>query len=121
MTSTFKTASTYMFSADFMCDTSERLCSNDGGDILRKLPFFFFRKVTVEFGIDEENAGRIAERLLGHRRIESTMVYTHLINFEGDDFTCKTAKTIEEAKGLIEAGFEYVTDIQDIKLFRKRK
>ncbi len=61
------------------------------------------------------------KQLLGHRSINSTMIYTHLINFEGDEFTCKTAKTIDEAKGLIEAGFEYVTDMNSYKLFRKRK
>jgi len=49
------------------------------------------------------------------------MIYIHLISFEGDEFTCRTAKTIDEAKGLIEAGFEYVTDMKDCKLFRKRK
>jgi len=31
------------------------------------------------------------------------------------------AKTIDEAKELLEVGFEYVTDMDDIKLFRKRK
>jgi len=34
---------------------------------------------------------------------------------------CRAAKTLEEAKGLMEAGFEYVTDMEDVKLFRKRK
>ena len=29
--------------------------------------------------------------------------------------------TMEEAKALIETGFEYVTDMENIKLFRKRK
>jgi len=32
-----------------------------------------------------------------------------------------TPKTIEEAKQLIETGFEYVCDMEGIKLFRKRK
>ena len=31
------------------------------------------------------------------------------------------AKTLEEAKQLIESGFEYVCDMEDCKLFRKRK
>jgi len=38
-----------------------------------------------------------------------------------DDLVCRVAKTLEEAKNLIEAGFEYVTDMEEIKLFRKRK
>jgi hypothetical protein len=35
--------------------------------------------------------------------------------------TCRFAKALEEAKELIEAGFQYVTDIDDKKLFRKPK
>jgi hypothetical protein len=30
-------------------------------------------------------------------------------------------KTLEEAKKLVETGFEYVCDMEDYKLFRKRK
>jgi hypothetical protein len=37
------------------------------------------------------------------------------------DYTCKTAKTLEEATLLIEDGFEYVTEMDGVKLFRKRK
>jgi len=58
---------------------------------------------------------------LGHKRIENTLKYTQLVNFKTDEYVCKTAKTIEEAAQLIEAGFEYVTEINNIKLFRKRK
>jgi hypothetical protein len=31
------------------------------------------------------------------------------------------AKDVQEAKQLVEAGFDYVTDIDGVKLFRKRK
>ena len=41
--------------------------------------------------------------------------------FESDDYICKTATNVEEAKQLIEAGFEYVPDIGNVKLFKKRK
>jgi integrase len=61
-------------------------------------------------------------QLLGHKNIRNTLVYTHMVNFESDDdYVCKVAKTVEEAKTLIETGFEFVTDFQDAKLFRKRK
>ena len=60
-------------------------------------------------------------QLLGHRKIESTLVYTQLITFETDEYHSATAKTIDEAQKLIEAGFEYVCDFNNIKLFRKRK
>jgi hypothetical protein len=61
-------------------------------------------------------------RLLGHKSIKNTLVYTQLIEFpEDDEFVCKAAKTIQEASQLIESGFEYICAIDDRKLFRKRK
>jgi hypothetical protein len=48
------------------------------------------------------------------------MKYMHLSDFTNDEWTCKTAKSIEEAQKLIETGFEYVTSMGDVKLFRKR-
>jgi hypothetical protein len=59
--------------------------------------------------------------LLGHRNIESTLVYTHLISFESDGFHSAVADTVEEARKLLEQGFEYVCPKDDIMLFRKRK
>ena len=61
------------------------------------------------------------KQLLGHKRIESTMIYTQLVNFEHDDFHVKVATSLKEACGLVEAGFEYVTDMDQNKIFRKRK
>ena len=61
------------------------------------------------------------KKLLGHRNVQSTLFYTQLVNFESDECHSATAKTLEEAKQLIESGFEYVTDMEGIKLFRKRK
>ena len=40
---------------------------------------------------------------------------------ENDQWTCKTATNVKEATELIEAGFEYVTEMDGSKLFRKRK
>ncbi|MCS7114254.1 MAG: site-specific integrase [Nitrososphaerota archaeon] len=60
-------------------------------------------------------------RILGHKNIKNTLIYTQLIPSSEDEYICKVAKTIEEAKKLIEAGFDYVCDIEDAKLFRKRK
>ena len=37
-------------------------------------------------------------QLLGHKNIQNTLVYTHLVNFASEDYVCKVAKTIEEAK-----------------------
>ena len=61
------------------------------------------------------------KQLLGHKSIQSTLIYIHLVNFEDDQFTCKIAHTLQEAESLIEAGFDYVTDMDGVRLFRKRK
>jgi hypothetical protein len=59
---------------------------------------------------------------LGHRSISNTVIYTHLVKFDSDEYTHHVAKTIEEAGRLVDAGFEYVCDYSsEGKLFRKRK
>ncbi|MFH0748671.1 MAG: site-specific integrase [Candidatus Bathyarchaeota archaeon] len=62
------------------------------------------------------------QQRLGHKNIQNTMVYINLVNFSEDDsFTVKVGSTLEECTQLLEAGFTYVTDYEDKKLFKKRK
>jgi integrase len=63
----------------------------------------------------------LVKKLLGHKKIENTMKYTQLIQFKDSEFEVATATTIEEAKPIIAAGFEYVTEKKGIMLFRKPK
>jgi len=64
----------------------------------------------------------LVKQRLGHKKIETTMFYTQLITFnEEEDYTCKTASNVKEATDLIENGFTYITEIEGLKLFRKRK
>ena len=58
---------------------------------------------------------------MGHKKIETTLVYTQLLNFNDDEWNCVGATTAKEATKLIEAGFQYVTTIEGIQLFKKRK
>ena len=58
---------------------------------------------------------------LGHKKLETNLIYTQLVNFGEEEYTCKVAKTIDKARQLIENGFEYVTEMDNLKLFRKRK
>ena len=61
-------------------------------------------------------------RMLGHKSIKNTLIYTQLIEgMEEDEFICKIARTPEEISQLIELGFEYVCEHDDLKFFRKRK
>ena len=59
--------------------------------------------------------------ILGHKSLNSTMMYTQLINFKDDDYNARVAHSEEEACKLIEAGFEFVCDFNGNKLFRKLK
>ena len=58
----------------------------------------------------------VQERL-GHRNINSTMVYTHLIKTEGDKYYSAIAKTTEEALRLIEDGFNFICITAENKCF----
>ena len=59
---------------------------------------------------------------MGHKKIETTLIYTQLLHLnEEDEYTCKVAQTVEQATTLVENGFQYVTEMDGLKLFRKRK
>jgi integrase/recombinase XerD len=61
------------------------------------------------------------QQALGHKKLQNTQIYTHLINFDSDEYEVQIAENLEEAKKLLETGFDYVTDMDSRKLFRKRK
>ena len=63
----------------------------------------------------------LVKKLLGHKRIENTMKYTQLIKFKDDEFDVATATNVEETKQHLAAGFDYVTEKNQIMLFRKPK
>ena len=57
---------------------------------------------------------------MGHRSIKNTLIYTHLVSFSDEEYTSAVANTVEEARKLIEAGFEYVAEMDGVRIFRKR-
>jgi len=59
--------------------------------------------------------------LMGHKKLQTTQKYMHLLNYADEEYTVAGATTAKEATKLIEAGFQYVTTIEGIQLFRKRK
>ena len=61
---------------------------------------------------------------LGHKNIKNTLLYVQLEEalFQGEsEYISKVAKTEKEICGLVEAGFEYVTEFEGAKIFKKRK
>ncbi len=61
------------------------------------------------------------KHVLGHKSVKNTEIYTHLCDFTSEEYYSATAKTIDEARKLIESGFGYVCDMDGVKLFSKRK
>jgi integrase len=88
---------------------------------LKTITFHTFRhwKATTEYGKTKDIL--YVMKLLGHKDIKTTLIYTQLVQFENDEFHSAAATTVEEARALIETGFEYVCTYSDVKLFRKRK
>jgi len=60
-------------------------------------------------------------RLLGHKNINNTLIYTQLMSFSDDDYVSKVAQNVQEVCQLVIAGFEYLIDMNGVKIFRKRK
>ncbi len=61
-----------------------------------------------------------------HKDMKSTQRYIHyaeIVYQKGDrnQWTVRATKTMEEATELVSAGFDYVTEVVDFKLFKKRK
>jgi len=64
----------------------------------------------------------LVKQQMGHRKLETTLMYTQLIDVdETDAFTCRTATNAKEIADLIENGFQYVTEQDGLKFFKKRK
>jgi len=80
---------------------------------------FAKKKATMEYARTKDVLH--AMQMLGHKKIETTLKYTQLIAFSADEYHCKVAKSLDEAVHLVEDGFEFVTDLDGCKLFRKRK
>jgi hypothetical protein len=63
----------------------------------------------------------VKEKLV-HRNINSTLIYTQIVDFQSEEYTVRAAENKEQASELLEAGFEYIVTTHDgTMLFRKRK
>jgi len=103
----------------------KRLAAKLNNPRLLKTVFTTFRhwKGTMEYHKTKDIIH--VKQVLGHKSIKNTMVYINLeaalFQVQNDEFTVKVAKTLDDACSLVEAGFDYVTDMDGGKIFRKRK
>jgi len=98
-----------------------------GNPRLLKITFITFRhwKGTMEYHRTKDIL--YVKKILGHKSIQNTLIYIDLeialFARPSEEFTARVATNTEEACGLVEVGFEYVTGEYDDggKIFRKRK
>jgi len=65
------------------------------------------------------------QKLLGHKQLTSTQIYINLeqaiFDKVSDEFHVSVAHNLQEACDLVKIGFEYVTEMDGGKIFKKRK
>jgi len=90
---------------------------------LKTIPMKNLRNYSgAQFYLNYEKDAIGTMRHLRHKKFETTMHYLRAIVLDQEpEYVCRTAKTIEEDAQLINAGFQYVTERDGIKLYRKRK
>ena len=102
----------------------KRIASKLKNPRLRKITFHTLRhfKGTMEYHKTKDILHVM--QVLGHKSIKNTLMYVQLADElfrDQQEYVSKVAKTEKDACTLIEAGFEYVCDFEEAKLFRKRK
>jgi len=91
---------------------------------LKQIHFHTFRHYYATRLYNETKSILEVQAKLGHRRIDSTMVYTHIVEFdeETQNYHHAIARNEKEAGELIDNGWQYIcTTPQNIMMFRKRK
>jgi len=91
-----------------------------------RITFHTFRhwKATMEY---HRTGGSIMHvmQFLGHRDIRNTMRYIniadHVFKYKNDEYITRVARNVKGARALLEAGFEYVMERDNLMIFRKRK
>ena len=91
---------------------------------LKQIHFHTFRHYYATRLFNETKNLPFVKEKLGHRNINSTMVYTHIVEFdeESQNYHHATAKDEKEAGQLIDNGWTYIcTTPQNVMMFRERK
>ncbi len=91
---------------------------------LKQIHFHTFRHYYATRIYNETKSILEVQAKLGHRRIDSTMVYTHIVAFdeESQNYHHAIARDEKEAGELIDNGWTYIlTTPHNIMMFRKRK
>ena len=102
-----------------------KLAEKLGKPQLLKIHFHVFRHVRGTMDIHNHVPLYEVKENLGHKCITNTEKYIHfnrqLFHEKNDRYHFAAVSTVDDAGKLIENGYEYVTDMEGMKLFRKAK
>jgi integrase len=106
------------------CCLRSRLAETQQDPEYKNISLYDFRrfKATMEYHRTKDE--RYVRALLGHKDARALNRYIVLLQtIEGDEYIAKVATNTQQAKELVEAGFDYVTGTFEDggKIFRKRK
>jgi integrase len=92
---------------------------------LNRIGFHSFRHWKATTLYHQTKDPLFVKEFLGHKKLDSTLLYIQLeqalYKEDSSEFHVAIARTPEEIKKLLEVGFEYVCQKDDILYFRKRK
>ena len=102
----------------------KRIASKLKNPRLRKITFHTLRhfKGTMEYHKTKDILHVM--QTLGHKNIKNTLLYVQFADElfrDQQEYISKVAKTEVDACALIDAGFDYVCDFDNAKIFRKKK
>jgi integrase len=108
------------------CHQRKIMARKLGNPRLVKIHFHTLRhwRATIEYHKTKDPVH--VKEFLGHKSIVNTMIYIHIEyalfqDGQPEEFHVRVAKTPEEIKELLEAGFDYVLQKDNLAYFRKRK
>ena len=107
-------------------DTRKRLAATLQNPRLLRISFHTFRHWKATMLYHQTKDPYYVQHFLGHKKLESTEIYINIEHtiFESganDEFTVRVTDKPEEIKSLLEVGFEYVLQKDNLIFLRKRK
>jgi integrase len=114
----------YMTSDQYGCayrKVRDRLAKKLNDPTIKRIRLYDYRHYFCTKKLYDLNNPFIVMVLMGHKKLQTTQRYMHLINYGDEENIVAGATTAKEATHLIETGFQYVTTIEGIQLFKRRK
>jgi integrase len=63
----------------------------------------------------------VVKQALGHKCLDTTMIYTQLLENIDPDYECQTTDNTDQAKKLVESGFEYVATTPESTIYSENE